>query len=84
MATAPWSKLALDGLMLLTALMVLVFIQPHSFFELLGSYITIPGFIITLGAFWISQCAESLQSRTFPSEAFFGMCSVYILLGSDF
>lgn len=80
---ASWSKLALDGLVLLTGLLVLVsYIRPYSFFELVGTYITILGFIITLGAVWISQYVDTLEAGTFPSAAYFGICSLYLLLGS--
>lgn len=85
LAGASWSKVALDGLVLLTGLMVLVsYIRPYSFFEMVGTYVTILGFIITLGAVWISQYVDTLHAGTFPSAAYFGICALYVLLGSAY
>lgn len=82
-AGASWSKLALDGLVVLTGLLVLFsHVRLYSLFELVGTYITILGFIVTLGAIWLTQYVEDFHGGTFPSAAYFGISALYLLVGS--
>lgn len=82
-AGASWSKFALDGLVLLTSILLLMsYVRNYSFLEIVGTYITILALLITLGALWLTQYVNQFKFPNFPSAAYFGLASLYILLMS--